>query len=283
MSIQEIRSAMLAAGVEPPAHIEIDGQLHRYDIGRKNKAGWYCFFPDPLAGAFGDWRQGITHKFMGKETADVQALANLEKAKRERKAARHRAQRASALRSRIHWLESKPLQGMEHGYLQRKGIYHHGTRRDRHGNLVVPVYIAGEIVSLQLIKPDGQKLFLRDGKTRGGYFRIGEPGNRVLIAEGFATAATLFEDAGTCTYAAFNASNLTPVAQWVVQQHPDAEIIICGDNDHATEGNPGKTAAIKAAKAIGGKWVVPDFTGLNYGPKDTDFNDLKRLQKEVVR
>ena len=71
------------------------------------------------------------------------------------------------------------------------------------------------------------------------------------------------------------------MALWVSRQHPDAEITICGDNDHATEGNPGRVAAIKAARAIGARWTIPDFANLVHGPKDTDFNDLARLTGEV--
>ncbi len=37
-------------------------------------------------------------------------------------------------------------------------------------------------------------------------------------------------------------------------------------------------SAIEAAARCGGDWVLPDFTGLPRGPKDTDFNDLKQLQ-----
>jgi putative DNA primase/helicase len=279
MSIQEIRDAMLSAGVEPPAHIEIDGRLHRYDIGKKNKAGWYCFFSDnPIAGAFGDWRQGTTHRFVQSAEADAAALAALEKAQRQRDVAKRKAQNAAALKAGIHWRESKELYGMDHPYLKRKGIYPHGTRQDRYGNLVVPVYVNGEIASLQLIKPDGTKLFMHDGKTRGGCFRIGEVSDTVFVAEGFATAATLFEDTGHCTVAAFSASNLTPVAQWVRHQYPDAEICICGDDDWQTGGNPGKRAAVAAAKSIGGKWILPDFTGLSRGMRDSDFNDYRRLK-----
>ena len=282
MSIQEIRNAMYSAGVEPPAHIEIDGRLHRFDIGKKNKAGWYCFFLNPLAGAFGDWRQGVTHKFFARGgDTDPAALAAMKRAQAQRDKAKRKSASNAKRRAGIHWRESKPLYGMDHPYLRRKGVYPHGTRQDRHGNLVVPVYVDGDLASLQLIKPDGAKLFMRDGRTRGGYFRIGDDADAALIAEGFATAATLHEETGHCTYAAFNASNLTPVALWVSRQHPDAEITICGDNDHATEGNPGRVAAIKAARAIGARWTIPDFANLVHGPKDTDFNDLARLTGEV--
>jgi putative DNA primase/helicase len=58
-----------------------------------------------------------------------------------------------------------------------------------------------------------------------------------------------------------------------------SDLLICGDDDHATEGNPGRAKAMEAAVRCGGDWVLPDFTGLPRGPKDTDFNDLRRLRE----
>ena len=85
---------------------------------------------------------------------------------------------------------------------------------------------------------------------------------------------TLREDTQHLVIAAFNCGNLVAVAEQIRWKYPNAEILICGDNDHATEGNPGQTKAIEAATRCGGDWVVPDLTGLNPGPKDTDFNDF---------
>lgn len=58
----QLADAMRSAGIEPPADIRIDGQLHRFSTkGRKrDDSGWYIVFPDtPVAGRFGCWRDGI--------------------------------------------------------------------------------------------------------------------------------------------------------------------------------------------------------------------------------
>jgi len=64
---------------------------------------------------------------------------------------------------------------------------------------------------------------------------------------------------------------------------PKAHIIIAGDDDHKTEGNPGRTKAIEAASSIDTSVVFPDF-GENLPEKATDFNDLHLLKGlEAVR
>ena len=52
-------------------------------------------------------------------------------------------------------------------------------------------------------------------------------------------------------------------------RYPTEKIIVAGDNDCKTEGNPGKAAAEGAAKAIGG---IAAF------PPGGDFNDLHQAQ-----
>ena len=65
-------------------------------------------------------------------------------------------------------------------------------------------------------------------------------------------------------------SNLKPVAVALRRKYPKSEITVLGDDDRFTEGNPGKTKAIEAARAIGGKWDVPAFPEGSLG---TDYND----------
>jgi putative DNA primase/helicase len=70
-----------------------------------------------------------------------------------------------------------------------------------------------------------------------------------------------------------NAGNLLPVAQRLQRQHRDAVLIMAGDDDRMTEGNPGRTAAIKAAATIGCGLVMPPWSGAE--PLElSDFNDL---------
>ena len=58
---------------------------------------------------------------------------------------------------------------------------------------------------------------------------------------------------------------------------PDSHIIIAGDDDHQTGGNPGKTKAEEAAAAVSASVVFPDF-GNERPEKATDFNDLHCLK-----
>ena len=108
----------------------------------------------------------------------------------------------------------------------------------------------------------------------------------MLIAEGYATAASLHLATGYAALVAFNAGNLEAVARTARARYPDREILLCADNDCETvksDGmpwNPGKEAASRAARTINGKLAIcPAHEG-----KATDFNDLHRLRSlEAVR
>lgn len=189
-----------------------------------------------------------------------------------------------------------------HPYLQRKRITMpgcYGLRVDREGNLLIPMWRGSELINVQKITPEGEKKFFyhwcpkRKKVIAPPYkfatFTIDRPRAVVtVIAEGFATGAVAFEALPTCgVVVTFSAGNMLAVAQ-----HEDFSglCVVAGDNDdticqrHLKEGeinvfdpelprpewcrcNPGKTAAIAAAKAIGCGWCVPSMeTG-------SDFND----------
>ena len=134
---------------------------------------------------------------------------------------------------------------------------------------------------MQTIDRGGGKRFLTDGQVKGCYHSIGKPAGRLVIAEGYATAATVHEDTGHAVAVAFNSGNLLHVAQALRAKYPEAVLVLAADDDWQTPGNPGRTAATEAARAVSGLLAVPDFTGLQRGPKDTDFNDLRRLALAV--
>jgi phage/plasmid primase-like uncharacterized protein len=141
----------------------------------------------------------------------------------------------------------------------------------------------GFLRNVQTIRPDGEKLFVKEGRTHGLFAILGEgdvrPGRPLLIAEGFATAATLREVTGLPVVVAFNSGNLMPVAQAMREKHPDATLVIAGDNDHHLPRretplpNVGKEKAEAAAQAVGAVVLIPQFTVLDGG---TDWNDLER-------
>lgn len=102
----------------------------------------------------------------------------------------------------------------------------------------------------------------------------------MLIAEGYATAASLHLATGYACFMAFNAGNLKAVALMARETYAKRGIIPCADNDTKTQGNPGVIHAKAAARAVGGKLAVcPAHEG-----RATDFNDLHRRRSlEAVR
>jgi putative DNA primase/helicase len=283
-----MRDVISSSGLVPPDYVHLDGSIHRFDgetsRGKKRNC-WYVGYPSPVPViTFGDWKSGFRSKYIHTSKPVSTTERSLLNAQfRELKTQRERKQndeyRKAALKARAEWKYSVPVKN--HSYLDAKRVPAYRLRVNKDDTLLVPVTNGNHIQSLQYIQSDGTKKFISGGKVKGHYYPVGMTDNpdRILICEGIATGLTLYEDTQLPTFVAFNAGNLVPVSIIIRCKYPGIEILICGDNDHTTEGNPGKTKAIEAAALCGGDWVVPDFTGLNSGPKDTDFNDLKRLKE----
>lgn len=75
---------------------------------------------------------------------------------------------------------------------------------------------------------------------------------------------------------AFNAGNLEAVALALRAKYPHLKIIMAADDDHLSEGNPGKAKAQDAAQAVGAWLALPSFPA-DRPDKATDFNDLHQL------
>jgi len=123
---------------------------------------------------------------------------------------------------------------------------------------------------------------LSGGKRSGTYFLIGEiHGSQpeILIAEGYATAATVFEAMNLPTVVSFNAGNIPHVAKIFHKKYPTAKILIVTDDDKRKT-NAGERYAKKALSSINGEYVIPDFDVLKINQDElenlklTDFNDL---------
>ncbi|MGE6107701.1 DUF927 domain-containing protein [Aeromonas sobria] len=136
------------------------------------------------------------------------------------------------------------------------------------GSLVIPLTNeAGELVNVQLIRADGTKRYLHGGQKAGAFHRI-DGGELVAVVEGFATGLSIHQATGATVFCGMDCGNLASVARLVRGQQPDARILLCGDNDAHTQGNPGKTKAEQAAAAIGGLIALPPVAG--------DWNDYHR-------
>lgn len=162
-------------------------------------------------------------------------------------------------------------------------------------NLLIPVRQNNEIVSMQFIGPDGGKRFLAGGALRGSHTFVGDPGqmaNGVVLAEGFATAASIYQATGLPVVVTFNAGNLPIVAEKLAQTLPaDIAVTIAADNDVS---GTGIQKAQEAAAFLGerARVVMPQFSAeqieryqAEYGRVDadgkirlpSDFNDLQQL------
>ena len=262
--LTKFREAILTAGLEPPDTIE-SGKLHRFPGHGKrpsNRAGWCLLFNDGQSGCFGDWSTGHSETWQAKRDkpysrAERAAFARrVEEAKRQAKAARYARQADAAKRAAAIWNAATPAPG-SHPYLSRKRIQAHGARIHK-GALTLPVTdFTGRLTSLQFIAANGGKLLLAGGCKRGCFIPVAgdkENPGRVIICEGWATGCTLAEDEPTALVLA-------------------AKLVIAGDDDRLTAGNPGATKAKAAAIASAALLAMPQW------PEDapehlTDFNDL---------
>lgn len=276
--LDEIRNA---TGGAPSLSEVMPGKLVRFATSDKrgDDNGWCKLFPDSECGVFGCWRQGISETWQARQAItpeDRAAFAEKVKTARAEAAKIEAEQRAECRKKSVElWDKGRDVDA-QHPYLLAKGIKPYGARQLKQ-SLLVPVRDgAGTLHGLQFIGPDGSKKFKTGTAVAGCYHAMGKPNGKLLIAEGFATAATLHETTGIAVAVAFNAGNLKPVAEALRAKLPDTVLVVCADDDHATEGNPGLAKATEAARAVNSLLAVPVFPDTRE-PKDTDFNDLALL------
>ena len=278
---QHFAAAMASAGLQPPDDVRADGLLHRFSpTGKRGDlSAWYVLHGDGVAaGVFGCWKAGLTSTWCAKsdnELTDAECSAHRERIramKAQRDADDKQRQQIEADKAGSRWLTAAIR--CQHPYLTRKGVHAYGIRQDGDVLLVPLRDTAGRLHSLQTIDTEGNKRFR--GRMKGCYHPIGRPQGVLIVAEGYATAASIHAAAGHAVAVAFNSGNLLPVAVALRAKYPELALVVAADDDHRTEGNPGITAATAAALAVGGFVVRPQFSAARQ-PFHTDFNDLHRL------
>lgn len=270
----------------------------RHRDGGREKRGWFQLYELPKSDGSGSLIVGSFGAFWGAEnvvqkveiakgerqamTAEQMAAlkARIAEDKKRAEAEQRRRNEAAAERAEWAWRKCEPTGSS--AYLQRKGVDGFGVRYSPSGNLVIPMLdTERRIHGLQIIyaaKKNGRdKDFWPAGLAKKGhFFLIGNPDRLVLIAEGYATGASLHMATGYPVAVAFDAGNLLPVSQAIHRKYKRAKILICADDDYLTEGNPGVSHAQAAALAVDGAFLAPVFADerptIKKGP--TDFNDL---------
>ncbi len=299
---ESFRAALLAAGLDYSGPIIADGRLHRFKAaGDRDRNSWYVLHLDGIpAGEFGCWKRGFSETWRAGGTEPPTAAERIEIERRrqqqqvERDQSQRRKRKTAAERAQAILAAAEPA--TDHPYLQRKNVcaypglrVGHWPQRKMDNCLLVPLrLIDGTLATVQAIFPEKgtgnrDKDFLQGGEKRGAHFTIGDPATAatIVIAEGYATAATIFDATGFCSTMAVDTGNLLPVALALRSAYPGKRIIIAADNDRHTPGNPGLSKARAAAQAIGAALAWPEFAE---GEPGSDFNDLAGLHGlEAVR
>lgn len=309
------------------------GRMVRTKVeGDREKRGWYSLHElrlddgdDVLVGSFGQWHGNdngalkveLRKREISREQREALRRRLAEDRKRAERARKEENERAAATAAKA-WAACSATGDSQ--YLVRKGVVAHGVRFSPSGAIAVPMLdTAGKVHGLQIIRGDGGKQYWPKGvATKGHFHLIGSPSWIVLVAEGYATAATLHEATGYPVAVAFDAGNLAPVAAALHKRYKQARILICADDDifgkcigcqgrvvlpldpvdcpHCktphTRSNTGVTSASSAALEVNGAWVRPEFADTaevhaaftEHGRKTTDFNDLHAAEGlHVVR
>lgn len=206
------------------------------------------------------------------------------------------------------WQSSRPA-SLSHPYLAAKGITNPesiaGLRQNEYqgnDNLIIPVLYENEIVNLQSINQDGGKRFLAGGQVQGAYAFIGKAEDvekvGVVMAEGYATAASIYEATGKPVIIAFDAGNMVAVAERLAQKLPqNVPVVVAVDNDASQTGIKKARQAVALlgdrAAAIQPEFTMTQIQQYQKGkgvdekgrpPLPSDFNDLHQLAGlEAVR
>jgi putative DNA primase/helicase len=284
----DVIEQLRAGGLSVDA-LRVCGRVVRCAVeGDREKRGWYVLHEvrapdgqDRIVGSWGIWRgtdNGATPiRIERSELTDEQLAAIKTKLREDRRRAESNRKREAEKAARVaeaSWRKAlhTPPDDAVPDYLRRKGVGAHGIRYLPSGAIVIPMHDAsGRVHGLQAIlsrethkariaKTGRDKEYWPPGLAKQSHwFQIGVPTAVCLLAEGYATGATLHEATGLPVAVAFDAGNLAPVARALRKRYPQARLLICADDDFATRDNPGITAASAAAMEVSGAWVAPLF------------------------
>jgi phage/plasmid primase-like uncharacterized protein len=311
---QEFAKALAKAGLDLQGQGPVlDGEIHRVPLldNKSGPGGAYCAYG-------GEQPYGWSQNFATGEktpwiaTGHVLSQEQVEAIYRERE--QNRLERESriagihndAAREAFETIGRTEIASQDHPYLKEREVAPFGVHQEQ-DTLYSPMRNAvGEIRNLQIIEGKDNSRFLlgaeREGllhlitgqdQNKAGLYSVlmptveALPGierkdlaqGEIILAENYASGASLHMATGKPVAVAFTAENLTPVAVALRQEFPQAAITICASNNQyeRTDGtvhNRGVIEAEKAAQAVGGKVIVPEFNANERSRSLEDFNDL---------
>lgn len=248
---------------------------------------------------FGDFARGksLTWESLSQETLTPEQRTKINEAKKtasdENQKERLRFWEQTKVEVEKEWDNFSTIG--ESPYLKKKGLTGlYGCRiepHDRGARTIVPARdLDGSLWGYQTIFSEkldiGDKAFRKGARKEACCHVLGSlsPGEAIYLAEGIATAITVYEALGKIhpVVSVFDAGNLLPVARGIRSRYPENFIVFCADNDQypAKDGkiyHTGRVKAEQACKDVGNARVVlPEFKEL--GTRPTDFDDLRLLE-----
>lgn len=272
--MQSVLQELTQAGFQIKS-LEADGRIHRYNLQDDHKkCGWaVCYLNHTNDGQpfyvclYGDWRIGEVNKICtltsmsGDDNEKIRK--QIERAQKEREQEQKRVWEETSVEA----TSLGKLYGRldpNNSYIRKKNINGVGAYSDG-DTLICPIQDEyGKIWGLQYITTDSKR-FLTNCKVKGNFCVLGSISSTMLICEGYATGASLYEATGIPVLVAFQANNLPAVCA----KFPDATLTVCGDDDAHKETNTGR---IYASKCAAERIIFPRFQSSEGNP--TDFNDL---------
>jgi len=160
--------------------------------------------------------------------------------------------------SNINWPERSV--DASHPYLQKKKLNLNNAIING-GELCIPIIDpSGKRVGHQTITADGRKKFSHKLPVVGNFSVVGgQIVDFAYVAEGWATAATIFEATGKPCVFALNAGNIPAVVGNLLEAKPDCTFVVAGDNDEA-----GIKACERAQEDHDIEYIIPEVEGWDY-------------------
>ena len=283
---------------DPKKGLITDGSIGRAYInvgGQRKLVGWYQLWIDQSIpfGRLGDYRISADQptavwksenqqkrRITKEQKAEIAALQKQAEVKQQEKYSK------SAKRAQSLWEKAKPCE--KHSYLEKKKVLSYGLRADEHGNLMIPLYDKQmTIVGIQYIDEHGGKRFLTGSKKSGSFFILGseilKSSDILNYAEGYATAASVYADFSQPVIVAFDAYNLTPVAETMFEFFADRKHVFIADNDDSKTGEKEATKACQYVRKNKGQAEVlmPETQG-DYNDHKNELEEIESVEGEVI-
>lgn len=254
----------------------------RGDRGQE-KSGWYFYFQhgNHFYCNYGNWRTNMQYKFSSQDTnflsVQEQAKIKAELDKRYQEQQKRREENYQEVAKQVKERFKKTIEVKEHQYLKKKKVKNYGFR-ELGGNLSIPMYSTKtddfDLCSMQTIYKDGSKRFVSGSRVKGSVFPLGfslqEISNleKIIIAEGVASASSIFESTDVPTLCVFSA-NFGLECLSNLRKYTQAKFILAFDNDKSKTGE--KNAQNIKSAIFNCEIRIPNKLGYDYNDIHQEF------------